>query len=79
MSENRRPSSTTGTGEIRCPYFVAHGNMEIICEGIVDGTRTVTKFPGPEERKFHQNVFCEKCYKKCEIAAAVEHFRWAED
>lgn len=75
----KRISTTSGTGAIGCPYFVAHGNRDIMCEGIIEGSRTVTKFRSAEEKTFHQETFCEKCWKKCEIYASVKHFRWDDE
>lgn len=76
---NSRISSTTGTGNIGCPFFVAHSGTEIVCEGVIDGTRTLTRFPCSEDKTFHQTTYCEKCWKKCEIFCSISHFRWTDD
>lgn len=79
MSENRRPSATAGTGDIRCPYFVAHSQTEIVCEGLIDDCRSVMRFRSADGKTFHQKTYCEQEYKRCEMRCAIEHFKWPED
>lgn len=78
MSENRI-SSTAGTGNIQCPFFVAHGKTEILCEGIVEGTKICTKFPDPERKAFHQMTYCEKEFRRCELCCSIRHWQWPEE
>lgn len=74
-----KTSSTVGTDNIRCPFFVAHSQNEIVCEGIIQGTRISQKFRKGEEKKFQQQCFCECQYKKCEIYCSIQHWRWQDD
>ena len=76
MSESRRPSSTAGTGDIRCPFFVAHNEQEIVCEGIIDGCRSCLRFRETAGKKFHQETYCEKEYKRCEMFLSIMHWKW---
>lgn len=76
MSESRRPSSTAGTGDIRCPFFVAHNEQEIVCEGMIDGCRSCLRFRETAGKKFHQETYCEKEYKRCEMFLSIQHWRW---
>ncbi len=75
----RRPSSTTGTGDIRCPFFVAHGAQEIICEGIIDGCRNCLKFEDRDKKEFHQHNYCEGQYKRCEMHLSIQHWKYWEE
>ena len=79
MSEKRRPSSTSGSGDIRCPFFVAHNDNEIVCEGLIDGCRTCLRFKRTDAKRFHQETFCENQYKRCELYCSVRHWQWPED
>ena len=76
MCENRRPSSTAGTGDIRCPFFVAHSEQEIVCEGMIEGCRSCLRFRETAGKKFHQDTYCEKEYKRCEMFLSIQHWRW---
>lgn len=75
----RRPSSTAGTGDIRCPYFVAHSGSEIVCEGLIDGCRSCMRFKKPTTKLFHQKTFCEKEYSRCEMFCSIQHWKWPEE
>lgn len=77
--EGYRISSTSGTGYIRCPYFVAHGGREIVCEGIIDGARNSLKFETLEMKDNQQHCYCENNFKRCEMYLAITHFKWQED
>ena len=80
MSNFRRPSSTAGTGDIKCPYFVAHSDTEIVCEGLIDRCRAAMRFRDPDDKKFHKETFCENQYKRCEMYISTDHWKyWEED
>ena len=80
MSEHRdRVSSTTNTAVICCPFFIMHGKTEIVCEGLIDGTKMTCSFDRAEDKKWHQCNYCEKNYKRCEIYCSVMHWKWPED
>ena len=79
MSESRRPSSTAGTGDIKCPFFVAHNDSEIVCEGMIDGCRSCMRFRETTRKKFHQETYCEKEYTRCEMYCSILHWKWPED
>ena len=64
---------------IRCPYFIAHSERAILCNGVIPGTRTEHKFKYAAEKTKQQNIFCEGCYEKCEHHIAVKHFNWEEE
>lgn len=75
----RRPSSTAGTGDIRCPFFVAHGMQDIVCEGMIDGCRNCLKFEDARKKKFHQETYCENGYKRCEMYLSIQHWKYWEE
>lgn len=79
MSNFRRPSSTSGTGDIRCPYFVAHNDGEIVCEGLIEGCRSCMRFRKPEGKTFHQETFCENQFQRCEMYLSIQHWKWPEE
>ena len=79
MSESRRPSSTAGTGDIRCPFFVAHNEYEIVCEGMIDGCRSCMRFRETAGKKFHQETYCEQKYKRCEMYLSIMHWKWTDE
>lgn len=73
-------STSAGTGDICCPFFRAHGDRDIICEEIVACAKcTVTRFKSLEDKKFHQQTYCEEHFKRCEIYLSIMHWRWTDD
>lgn len=74
-----RVSSTAGTGDIRCPFFVAHGGREIMCEGIIPGARNSLKFETLALKENQQHCYCECNYSRCEMYLAIMHFKWPEE
>lgn len=79
MCRDRRLSSTSGTGDIKCPYFVAHNDIEIMCEGLIDGCRSCMRFRETGKKAFHQEMYCEGEYKRCEMFLSIEHWKWPEE
>ena len=79
MSELERVSSTTNTGMICCPFFIAHGQTDILCEGLIDGTNNCIRFKEREEKKWHQYNYCEKNYTRCEMYCSIRHWKWPEE
>ena len=79
MSERQRMSTTSDTGNICCPFFVAHSGKEIMCEGLIDGTRICTCFDDKENKTWHQENYCERCFKRCEVYCSIQHWQWPEE
>lgn len=77
--EERRLSSTTGTKNIVCPFFVAHHDWDIVCEGMIEGCNNCLKFKESAQKKFHQETFCENQYKRCEMYLSIMHWKWPEE
>ena len=79
MCDRNRISSTADTGNICCPFFVAHGKREIVCEGMIEGTSMCHTFKETEEKSWHQENYCEKNYKRCEMYCSIQHWRWEDE
>ena len=79
MSEKGRVSTTSNTGDIGCPFFVAHGKKEIVCEGMIDGTKTWVQFNDAEKKSWHQATYCEGRYQSCEICCSIRHWKWTDE
>ena len=79
MSNIRRPSSTAGSGDIRCPFFVAHNCTEIVCEGLIEGCRSCMRFKESGRKAFHQATYCEQEYKRCEMYLSIRHWKWPDE
>ena len=79
MCRDRRLSSTSGPGDIKCPFFVAHNDIEIMCEGLIDGCRSCMRFQEAEGKQFHQETYCENGYKRCEMFQSIQHWKWPEE
>lgn len=76
----RNTSATTGTRYIQCPFFVAHGETEIVCEAVIPGAKySCTRFERPEDKRIQQKNYCEKCFTRCEKYISIMHWRWPED
>jgi len=72
-------TSTSGADNIRCPFFVGHNKTDIICEGIIDGSRTRCAFAREDDKSFQQQCYCEREYQRCEIYLSIMHWRWQDD
>lgn len=59
-------SGTTGTSDIRCPFFSAHGRRAIQCKDIYPETKSVRmNFKNEEAKRFHEDTYCKANYEKC--------------
>ena len=80
MSETRdRISTTANTGDICCPFFIAHSKRVIMCEGGIEDCRTQNEFKEPEDKTWHQKNYCERNYKRCEVYCSIKHWKWPEE
>lgn len=68
-----RQSMTSGTGDIQCPFFVAHSQKAIICEADVDIPRVTQamRFRSGAEKRKHEDIYCSGNYRMCEHYRAV--------
>lgn len=80
MSKEREISGTAGSGGILCPFYIAQGSTDIICEGTVPETTCTQRFKYKTDKQRQQESFCEGCFKRCEHYIAVMHFKyWDEE
>ena len=62
-----------------CPYFHSQALRSITCEGIKDGTDTLTRFPTPELKDYHVRNACNTWnYSVCPVAAILDGKNGAE-
>lgn len=80
MSDKRDISGTSGSGGILCPFYIANGSLDIICQGMIPDTHSITRFRYKTDKNTQQSAFCEGCYKRCETYIAIMHFMdWDEE
>ena len=72
-------SSTSQTSYVLCPFFIAHGKREIVCEGLIDACTCVRKFRNCEDKEFQKKTYCEQEYQRCEHYLSVMHWKWSDD
>lgn len=60
-------SSTSGTGEVRCPFFKGHGRNEIVCEGLVDRSSIILRYQSTGDKEMQSTLYCKGLYSYCEI------------
>lgn len=56
----------------KCPFYVVDGKLSITCEGIIDKTKTATKFGTMEEKDEFQINYCYKYPNECPIRNELE-------
>lgn len=72
-------SSTTGTGDILCPFFRAHGKTAVRCEDIYPETKYITtEFTDGKEKEFHERTYCAGHYKKCWLYDWAMRMMWGD-
>ena len=71
--------SGRGANHIKCPYYIAHSDREILCEGHIPDSRITIKFRSDKQKAQQQHIFCEGCFERCEHYLTVKHFRWEDD
>lgn len=59
------------SGNIKCPFFHGHIPTEISCEGILPETTIKQIFPSRSARDRHEDIFCIKHFKCCEVYRAI--------
>lgn len=81
MSEAKEKlSKTAGSGDIRCPFFSAHGKTTIRCKDIYPETQSVTTvFRNKESKKFHTETYCEGHYQKCWLYCCAMELMWSDE
>ena len=80
-SQEGRPktSATAHSREIRCPFFRSHSSVEIRCEAPEDRCRTCLLYERTEDKRRHQEIYCEAHYECCEVARMLMRDVYGED
>lgn len=76
MQKAEKTSSTAGTGDIACPYFISHSRTVIVCQSDLPDARTTLSFQDAEAKKTQQRIFCEQHYRKCPHYINVYRWGW---
>jgi len=80
MSKGRHAASTRHADYIRCPLFVAHSELDVLCESHLPGGKTcVNRFQNRREKEIQQKCFCEGNWKMCIHYLSWKHWNWEED
>ena len=74
-----RCSTTSGTRDVRCPFFLAHSGREIHCEAYEDLCRTIMRYRCPENKDEHFRIYCCGRYTYCEHYRALMREKYEED
>lgn len=63
-----------------CPYYLSEGEKSICCEGVISGTRTLSRFASTQEREQHQRSACQSYQyaKMCSVARMLDIRYWAQ-
>lgn len=54
-----------------CPYYKDEDEQKIRCEGVGPGTVIHLAFSRKDEKKAYKLANCEKCWRDCMIASAL--------
>ncbi len=59
---------------VRCPYYRREDrkNLQMKCEGIVEGTDLYQRFGNLNGLLGHRERFCKADYRRCPVAAALD-------
>lgn len=60
-------SATSGTGEVKCPFFKGHGRYELVCEGLVDKSSIILRYQQISDKEMQSTLYCKGLYSYCEI------------
>lgn len=63
----------------QCPFFLFGGRKSVGCEGITDDCFIRLVFKSEEKKTTHENIFCNKMYKNCEIYRMLMREKYEED
>lgn len=56
----------------KCPYYLRTSKYSVTCEGVIDGTKTVTKFDEIKQRQMFQKRECFRYPNDCPIAKEID-------
>lgn len=72
-------STTTGTGNVLCPFFHAHSAREIYCEGLLRGSMTIHRFADAIRKQRTMDALCNREYTRCPMYCILMRYKYKED
>lgn len=69
QQKKKRPgyTATAGADDVVCPFFLAHGQKEIICEACVRGARNILRFRSRAGKQRYMRDECEQQHCTCRL------------
>lgn len=64
--------------DARCPFFMAHGNCFVVCEGVIPDTTSTARFARTTDKDLHYKTFCCGRWRYCEHARALENGKYGD-
>jgi len=59
-------------GAVVCPFYLREAPKSVACEGLSDGTVTLTRFTSREAKERYKLRYCDTfTYSRCPLAAAL--------
>ena len=64
-------------GMVECPFYIAESKLSITCEGVVNNSQCVHKFPDYAQKSLHEINYCccsggRKCMHYRNVALLYE-------
>ncbi len=72
-------STTQGTEDILCPFFLAHGVREIHCEAYEEQCRSIMRYRCSENKREHMKTYCKGRYAYCEHYRGLMREKYDEE
>ncbi len=57
--------------DARCPFFVGHSKVSVLCEGLIPDSRIKINFDSAQTKDIQYNVFCSCRFENCEMYQAL--------
>ena len=66
--------------EVICPFYCSDDRRsDLICEGVVHGSRIMQKFQRKADMKKHLETFCSASPEKCELYKMLMRTKYVEE
>ena len=62
--EGRRKESWKAA-DVKCPFYIKDNHSTIECEGFLDGTTEILRFPYTTDKNKHMGIYCVGKYNNC--------------
>lgn len=49
-------SGTSGADDIRCPFYIANGSLDIICQGVIPDTHSIIRYRFKNDKVTQQKL-----------------------